>query len=103
MADKLLPLGYQQLDGSLVAAVGLALPTPKNINGYTRGAQAVLLGCEVANVRWTDDGVTTPTSTKGTLMRTTDPPFWYAGNLGNLLFIEAGAGALLNVLYYAIE
>lgn len=87
--DNLEPLKFEQLT-SLGSATPLTLPD---------GAVFVLLQAETESVRWRDDG-TAPTATVGHILTAGDPPFFYSGRPGTLQFIEAAAGAVLNVTYY---
>jgi hypothetical protein len=82
------PKGYQQIT-DLSAAVGLTVPS---------NARYALLKCTVQAVRWRDDG-TNPTATVGMLIDVGDE-FFYTGKLQKIKFIEAVAGAVLNVSFY---
>lgn len=82
------PLGYQAI--APTASTALTVPA---------GAQYALITAEAQHVRMTDDG-TTPTLTVGLVVKTTDPPLWYAGHLTKLLFFNDTAGGLIKVLYY---
>lgn len=84
------PLGYQQITG---------LSTVKTLTVPDK-ARLAIITCTAQNVRWRDDGVD-PTATVGQLLKTTDPPLIYDGDLSALEFIEASASAVLNVSYYA--
>jgi hypothetical protein len=84
-----LPLGFQQLT-SLASATGLSVPT---------GATAALITCEVASVRYRDDG-TNPTAAVGMIMGPGASPLLYAGSLAAISFIQVSAGAVLDVSYY---
>lgn len=80
--------GFQQIN---VPAASTALTVPKDATG-------AMIQCEATNVRWRDDGVA-PTAGVGFILaagQTLD----YAGNLGNLRFIQTAAGSILNVAYY---
>lgn len=83
------PLGYEQIT-SLSSAESLTVPN---------GARVALIVCEDQNVRWRDDA-SDPTATVGMLMKTTDEPLIYDGDLSALSFIEATASAKLNISYY---
>jgi hypothetical protein len=83
------PTGFQRIT-SLSGATALTVPA---------GSSIAVIGCTTQNVRWRDDG-TSPTATVGMLIRTTDQPFIYRGDLGRLKFIEAAASASLEVAYY---
>ena len=87
---KYTSLGYEAITPT--TATKLAVPN---------GAKFALLTVETQDVRMTDDGSTTPTLTVGLLLRTTDGPLWYAGNLGKVNLFNAVAGGLVKVLYYA--
>ena len=89
-------LGYAQLTGMSAAT------TFKSASVTVPGGTThVLLKAEAQNVRWRDDG-TAPTSTVGMLMTTTDQPFLYSGPMSALQFIQATAGAILNVAFYGL-
>ena len=84
------PLGHQQIT-SLVAAAALTVPA---------GSRVALITCTGQNVRWRDDG-TAPTALVGMVLKTTDPPLLYDGNLAAIKFFETAASAVLNVAYYS--
>lgn len=90
-------LGYKQLTG-LSSVKTLADVT----DGIPSGSTWVLLQAETQNIRWTDDGSTTPTSTVGMILLTTTGPYLYSigSKLTNLKFIEAAASAKLNITFY---
>lgn len=83
------PLGYQQLT-SITAATALTVPT---------GATRAMLVAEAQAVRWRDDG-SAPTGSVGMILKTTDAPLEYNGDLAALQFIASTTGAILNVAYY---
>ncbi len=85
--------GYQQIT-NLSSAVGLTVPGAGSLRG-----RLVLLIAEGQTVRWRDDG-TNPTATVGMPLEV-GQPFFYSGDPGAIKFIEAAAGAKLNVSYYA--
>jgi hypothetical protein len=91
---KLVPLGYQQiLATTLAAATPLAVPA---------GAQVAVIRSETANVRWRDDG-TAPTSGIGMPLNSTDTvPFEYWGTLSAIQFIAVSGSPILDVSYYRI-
>lgn len=84
------PVGYQQIT-TLSAATALTVP---------KEARIAFIQAETANVRWRDDG-TNPTAGVGMLLLSTSEGMWFTGKLQALRFIEAAAGAKLNVSYYA--
>jgi hypothetical protein len=85
------PLGYQQLT-NITSATALTVPA---------GARYCTMQAETADVRYRDDG-TAPTVAVGGIVRATDTePFLYKGPPKNLEVIQAAAGAILNVFYYA--
>lgn len=101
------PLGYQQiLDGALGSAVGLTIPTvnvPAAAGGGTRKVSigyAIIQNSGTAAVRWTDDGVTTPTAILGMLLNP-GAELDYVGDFEKILFIHVAAGAQLEVSLYA--
>lgn len=86
------PLGYQQIT-VLTGATALTVPA---------GAQRALVQCQVASVRWRDDG-TNPTGTVGMLLGATTGAgdyLLYDGDLAAIKFIETAINAVLNVAYY---
>jgi hypothetical protein len=85
-----IPLGYQQYTSLSAATV---------LSGIPAGATAALIMCEVASIRYRDDG-TNPTAAIGMLMGPGGSPLLYAGTLAALAFIQVTAGAVLDVLYY---
>lgn len=84
------PLGYQQVT-SLNTVKTLTVPA---------GAERAFFIVTGQNVRYRDDG-TNPDANTGMLIKTTDPPLEYKGDLAALKFIEVTASAVLNVAYYA--
>jgi hypothetical protein len=90
-------LGYQQYSTALSSAIPLSLIPALSTRGTP--AYRLLLSAEVQNVRWRDDGVAL-TTTVGFLLKTSDPPFEYSGNILALQFIQVTAGAILSVLYF---
>ena len=85
---KYTALGYQALTPT--AATALTVP---------KGARFAMITTEAQACRFTDDG-TTPTLDVGLLLKVTDPPLFYSGNLGSIQIMNAVAGALVKVLYY---
>lgn len=83
------PKGYQQIT-SLGTAQALTVPA---------GARYALIQAENQNVRWRDDG-TNPTASVGMVLSKDSDGLWYSGFPEKLRFIEAAAGATLNVSYY---
>ena len=83
------PMGYQAL-----------APTSSTVLTVPKGARYALITTEVQDCRMTDDG-TTPELGVGLLLKVTEPPLWYAGNLNSILLFNAVAGALVKVLYYS--
>jgi hypothetical protein len=86
--------GFQQL-ATLTASIGLTVPTTPD----GTKANACIIVATGQNVRWRDDG-TAPTATVGMLLKTTDAPFYYDGDLLAIRFIESAASGVLNVCYY---
>lgn len=85
-------LGYQQITG-MAASTGLTVPSDQN-----RGIPTLaVIQAEAQAVRWRDDGVA-PTSTVGMVLAA-GASMEYDGTLGGIRFIEATAGAILNVTY----
>ena len=94
----IVPLGYCQLSATqLTGVVGLSSCS----SGIPAGATAVALQAKTANVRYTDDGKTTPTATVGMQIISAQLPIYYPGTLSNLRFIAATGGSpILDVLFY---
>jgi len=84
-------LGYQQLT-SITVSTALTVPA---------GATCALITAEAQNARWRDDG-TAPTASVGQLMKTTDSPLFYTGNLSAFRLINATGGTIVNVSYYSV-
>lgn len=87
-------LGYQQIT-SLAASTGLTVPSDP-LRGVPTFA---IIQAAAQAVRWRDDGVA-PTSSVGMTLAAGDE-LRYDGNLAAIRFIEATAGAQLNVSYYS--
>lgn len=81
-------VGYQQIT-TLTTATALTIPT---------GAQFAIVQAEGQDVRWRDDGVD-PTATVGMILAAGDS-MQFLGDLDLVRFIEATAGATLNVSFY---
>ncbi len=78
-------------------ATGVAFPTSDPYSGGQRPL-AAFLQADTQNIRFTTDG-SAPTSSVGILLVAGAAPFFYAGPLGNLRFIQTTAGSKLNVVY----
>jgi hypothetical protein len=83
------PLGYEAL-----VPTSAKSPTPP------AGAKYALITVEVQACRMRDDGAAA-TTLLGIQLKVTDPPLWYAGNLGSLSFFEDAGGSLVKILYYS--
>jgi hypothetical protein len=90
------PLGYAQITSlgtkKAMADSGLNPPIPL-------GALGALLQAEAQNIRWRDD-TTDPAAGVGMILVAGDAPFFYDGDLSKIEFIEAVAGAKLNISFY---
>ena len=84
------PKGDQRIT-SLAAATALTVPA---------GANMVVLQAETQNVRVVFDG-STPTATKGMILKTTDEPLVFEGDLSQIKAIETAASAALTATYFA--
>lgn len=81
---------YEQIL-DLSAAIGMqAIPD---------GTELAIIQAEGQDIRWTDDGVTTPTATEGMILKK-DASIIYNGDFINFQAIEIVAGAKLNISYY---
>lgn len=85
-------IGFQQIT-DLSTAVGLTIPTQPYFP--TR----VFIVAEGNDIRWRDDG-TAPTASVGMILIRNNV-LSYDGDLKKIKFIQSGAGAKLNVSYYA--
>ena len=91
-------IGYEQLT-SITSATGITSSLYQNADGVQR-ARRVLLQAETQDVRWRDDG-TDPTASVGMILTAGGAPILYEGELDKIRFIQATAGAVLNVTVYA--
>jgi hypothetical protein len=95
--------GFQQLTGM---AVSTALTIPTSFAGQTCKPNAVLMQADTQAVRWRPDAVA-PTAAIGMILPNAltigAPPLYYDGDLASLRFIQAVAGAVLNVTYLEDE
>lgn len=83
-------LGYNQIS---------PLTDVEPLHNIPTDCRIVLLQAETQDIRFRDDG-TDPTATGGMLLEAGQQPYEYNGNLQNLRFIAATAGAILNYTYY---
>ena len=86
--------GYQQVStAALAASTALTIPA---------GTTAIMVQAEVADVRWTADGITVPTASVGMLLYAGRDMWYPAGidSLAALRFIRTAAGSIINVHYY---
>ncbi len=89
-------LGYQQIAaGGLASSTALSIPS--NASGKGDASYAIIQA-EAQAVRWRDDGVD-PSATVGMTIPA-GGELRYDGNLADIRFIQATAGAILNVSYY---
>lgn len=82
-------IGYDR-DSTISTATAFASPPA--------GATAVLIQAETQNIRVTCDG-TTPTSTVGLLVKTTDTGVVITGDIAKLKVIEVSASAAVSLTY----
>lgn len=95
-------LGYVQFGaGKFSSGATLASVTPsagfKTTAGIPDGTTQIVVYDETATMRWTDDGLTTPTTTLGNPV-TAGQALVFTSNFPNLQF--CGASAVINVTYY---
>jgi hypothetical protein len=90
-------LGYAQYTAA--AGVRKFADTPATGAKAPDNAYECIITVEAQNIRWRDDAQN-PTATVGMLLKPTDPPFSFEGDLDNFRWIEAVAGAIVNVSYY---
>lgn len=90
--------GYQQVDASgTVAAFALTIPvSPSN---SPTAPTYVIIQAEAQALRWRDDGVA-PTTTVGMTIPA-GGELRYDGDLKKIRLINAVAGAIANISYYA--
>ena len=82
-------------------ATGYALAsTDPNFAGYR--PPAVFLQATTHDIRFTTDG-SAPTSSFGMVLTAGAAPFFYAGALANLRFIQTASGSVLNVVYAGLQ
>lgn len=90
--------GYQQVAaGGTVAAFGLTIPSAPG-NSPTAPTYAIIQA-EAQALRWRDDGVD-PTTTVGMTIPA-GGELRYDGDLKKIRLINATAGAIANISYYA--
>lgn len=88
-------IGFEQ------EAVGASVETVAQLSPPAEATHCELQA-DTDNVRYTMDGSTDPTASSGMLLLTTsDPKLFLIADLKNIRFIQAGAGAMLNVHYIA--
>ena len=87
--EKTSNLGYQQISSPAVST----RPTVPN------GARAARIQAEAQAIRWRDDGLP-PTATVGMLLAA-GSDMYYDGELAKLQVIQATAGGIVNISYYA--
>ena len=90
-------LGYQQIT-DLSSAVGLTIPAI-DVAGNKQMPTRAFIVAEGNNIRWRDDG-TNPTASVGMILIQNNV-LSYDGDLTKIKFIQTGAGAKLNISYYA--
>lgn len=90
---NLVPVGRAQVT-DMDPAVGVTVPA---------GAKFAYLQAETADIRWTDDGVTTPTATVGMLLIAGQAPLSYPGDLSKLNFFETATSSVLHVHFYGYQ
>lgn len=88
---RMVPLGFTQVTSPSVAT-NLTPPA---------GATYAVIVVETQAIRWRDDGVA-PTAGVGMLQAVTGngPVLVYVGNLNSFQFIQATAGAVVDIAYY---
>lgn len=87
--EKTVNLGYQQI-------VSPATATKLTV---TRDAKAARIQAEAQSIRWRDDGIP-PTATAGMLLAA-GSDMYYDGEFSKLQLIQAAAGGIVNISYYA--
>lgn len=92
-------LGFAQYTAS--TGVKSLADTPATGAKAPDGAYAFTMTVEVQNIRWRGDG-TNPTAAIGILQKPTDPPLQYDGDIDKFRWIEAVAGAIINVQYFGM-
>lgn len=90
-------LGYQQIT-DLSSAASLTVPAVDIAGNKVMPTRAFIVA-EGNSIRWRDDG-TAPTASVGMILIQNNV-LSYDGDLNKIQFIQTGAGAKLNVSYYA--
>ena len=76
------------------------MATAQTLISRPADATHVLMHAEGADVRWNDGG-TTPTASVGIqLIAGATQPFFYTGDLSQIVVIEESTSSVLNVCYY---
>ena len=92
--------GFQQMTAANLAA---AFPmTPVNQAGTGQKPNAAILTASATAVRYTDDGVTTPTAAIGIRLPVGVAPFLYQGNLANFKAILESGTPTLDIMYVLV-
>lgn len=92
------PLGYCQIT-NLAAATALVTASCST-GSVPAGASSAAVIVEAQAVRYTDDGVTTPTAAIGMPLAVGTLMVFTETNLGTLRFIASTPGSILNVSFY---
>lgn len=92
------PLGHGQLTVNAVVGLPNAVNASNVMIPIPPDAVMVLIACEAANIRWTDDGQT-PSATFGIPMAA-GQEFAYSGNLAAIQFAAVSGTPLLDIAYY---
>lgn len=94
------PIAHAQLTVSGVVNLTAAVNAASSPVAIPTNAVMVLIACETANIRWTDDGQT-PSSSFGMLM-SVGQEFAYSGNLIAIQFAAVSGTPLLDIAYYGL-
>ena len=100
-ATKTQNIGVTQLNAAATVAASFALASlPAAIRAQVlKTPTMVVINAEAQGLRWRDDGVA-PTSSVGMLIPS-GGTFEYTGCISNLQIINAAAGAIANLAFYA--
>ena len=92
--------GFQQMTAGNLAAATAMVPVAHAQTGQK--PNAAILTASATAVRYTDDGVTTPTASVGIRLPVGIAPFLYQGNMGNFKAILESGTPTLDIMYVVV-
>jgi hypothetical protein len=94
-------LGYTQTALSGATALSALVSSSVFTGGiFVEACDFVILEAEAQAIRWTDDGVTTPTTSVGQLLAAGNTLVIVRSQFGNFQVFPASAGAIANTTAY---